>query len=271
MMKFPHTPLWLITLACLSFLSTGCTTQRVVDSTKQFPPGTGFSKHTFVMDGQAQNVWVFVPIDYDFRTRQPAVLFLHGLFEAGHDGNQCLGGGLAPVIAEHPDNWKFITIFPQSDGNWRGEQHDRLAMAALDWAQQEYRIDQDRVILAGLSYGGLGTWEIGARHHDRFAALVPVSGHRAIDHVKDLLYLPIWAFSFTKDPWVDPKSAEDMCQQIDAQGGMAKLTRLQGEGHDGWKQAIDHSGLVQWMLKQHRTETHATAISMAAGMKTYAN
>jgi predicted peptidase len=103
-----------------------------------------------------------------------------------------------------------------------------------------------------LSYGGLGTWEIGARHPNRFAALVPVSGHRATDLVQRLMVLPVWAFDFKGDPFVPSAGSEEMCEQIRAQGGVARLTEFAGIGHDCWPQAVGNSELVDWMLKQRR-------------------
>src|SRR6185503_2437513 len=114
------------------------------------------------------------------------------------------------------------TIFPQSTGTWCGDDRDRLAIAALDFAQREYSIDPDRVILAGLSYGALGTWQIGAKHTDRFAALVPVSGHRATELVERLVLLPVWAFDTRGDPIVSSKSSEEMCQELQKRGGIAR-------------------------------------------------
>src|SRR5262249_53964049 len=155
--------------------------------------GRGFIEQNVTVDGQSHTVWVFVPKDYRPGVKYPAILFLHGLFEAGNGGNKCVSAGLGPVIANQPEKWPFITIFPQSTGTWRGEERDHLAMAALDMAQAKYSIDSDRVVLAGLSYGGLGTWEVGARHRERFAALVPVSGHKATEDIDRLILLPVWA------------------------------------------------------------------------------
>ena len=249
---FPHCALFISGMLILGALGTGCTGTYVANSTKEFPHRTGFFQTEVTVDSEPHAVWVFIPKNYQPNRRYPAILFLHGLFEAGHGGDKVLSAGLGPVIAEDPNDWPFITIFPQSEGNWRGEDKDRLAMAALDFAEQHWAIDQDRVILAGLSYGGLGTWEIGARHPERFAALVPVSGHSAIDVVEQVVTLPVWAFCSKDDPWVKSENSELMCQEIDLHGGRAKLTEFPGSGHDAWAMAIDKSDLVQWMLIQKR-------------------
>src|SRR4029077_6304042 len=118
--------------------------------------------------------------------------------------------------------------------------------------QQNFSIDPDRVILAGLSYGALGTWQIGANHPDRFAALVPVSGHRATELVERLVLLPVWAFDMRGDPVVSSQNSEEMCREIDQHPGVARLTEFLGVGHDCWALAVHQSNLVDWMLEQRR-------------------
>ncbi|HVT89589.1 MAG TPA: prolyl oligopeptidase family serine peptidase [Tepidisphaeraceae bacterium] len=250
----------------LTFACGGCRGDGggVARSTGNFPVGAGFSRHQILVEGKPQTLWVFVPKHYEPKHKYPTILFLHGLFEAGDgNGNKCLAGGLAPVIAKQAEDWPFITIFPQSDGNWKGEEHDQIAMAALDFTAAHWSIDQDRVILAGLSYGGLGTWEIGANHPDRFAALVPISGLSAPDHVERLANLPIWAFAYSGDPWVSSRDSESMCQSIHDRGGNARLTEFIGIGHDCSEQAINDSQLVDWMLHQRRGVMPARPVNPA--------
>lgn len=237
-------------LVCIWLLLCGCHGNRVSTSTAKFPAGTGFIRHDVLVDGTPRQVWVFVPKNYHADARFPAIVFLHGLFEAGKDGEHSLSAGLGPVIAKSPDTWPFITIFPQSSGTWRGEDRERFVMAALDSVEAKWSIDHDRVTLAGLSYGALGVWEIGAKHPDRFAALVPVAGPRATEVVQRIILLPVWAFNFRGD-WVVPSaSADEMCQQITAHGGTARQTKFDGIGHDCWARAVAESDIVDWMLRQ---------------------
>jgi predicted peptidase len=237
----------------------GCQGSMVASSTNDFPLNTGFTQREITVDGQSHIVWVFVPKNYRPDYKYPAVLFLHGLFESGDgsDKDKVLGAGLGPVIADDPDNWPFITIFPQSSGTWQGDDRERLAMASLDYAQTQWSIDPDRVVLAGLSYGALGVWEIGAKHPDRFAALVPVSGHKATEWVDRLCYAPVWAFSAKDDGWVASSGSEEMCRDINQRGGWARLTEFYGNDHDCWQLAVHESNLVNWMLLQHRRAPYA--------------
>jgi predicted peptidase len=240
-----------VVIIAIFLANLGCKGQQVARSTQAFPAETGFVRREFFFEGKPQTLWVFLPKNYQPGIKFPTIVFLHGLFEAG-DGTAALSGGLGPVIAEHPENWPFITIFPQSNGTWRGESRERLVIAALDFAQTQFSIDPDRVVLAGLSYGALGTWQIGAKHPERFAALVPVSGHSATDLVQRLVLLPVWAFDMRGDPIVKSQNSEDMVTEIKKRGGIARLTEFLGVGHDCWEQAVHESDLVDWMLKQRR-------------------
>ena len=75
---------------------TVCAAVPVTDPTK-FPAGTGFVRHEFQFEGKPRTLWVFLPRNYSPDRKFPAIVFLHGLFEAG-DGEACLTGGLGPVI-----------------------------------------------------------------------------------------------------------------------------------------------------------------------------
>jgi predicted peptidase len=250
----------LVVILVLSLAAGGCGGAHVAASTQHFPEKTGFVQRSIIVDGVATNVWVFVPPDYSRYRLYPAILFLHGLFEGGNGGTEnVLSAGLGPIIARAPDRWPFITIMPQSNGTWRGPERDRLAMAALDDAEKHYSIDRTHVILAGLSYGGLGVWEIGARHPDRFAALVPVSGQSDEEAVEKLASVPVWAFASESDPIVGSNNSADMCRQIQARGGRARLTVFKGTTHDCWADAVDQTELVRWMLVQTRNPLRATA------------
>jgi predicted peptidase len=251
----------------LLIVAAGCggNGSSVAHSTKHFPQQTGFVHRDVKVDGEVKSVWVFVPPNYDPNRVYPAILFLHGLFEGGDGGTNVLSAGLGPIIARNPEGWPFLTIFPQSNGNWKGPEREHLAMAALDDAEKTYSIDPDRVILAGLSYGGLGVWEIGARHKDRFAALVPVSGQRSTELADALSTVPIWAFASHGDPWVSPDNSKQMCDVIQEHGGKARLTEFDGDAHDCWSQAVDESELLQWMLVQRRNPLQTSASSARGG------
>src|SRR6266704_1344618 len=147
-------------IAFALFHIMGCVSGASVHRTTQdFPQGTGFATRTVTVDNKERKFAVFIPRDYSAKKKYPTIVFLHGFFESGRDAKRCLSAGLGPVIAKDPEHWPFISVFPQTMGSWRGASYERLAMACLDDVEANYSVDRNRVILAGLSYGGRGTWE----------------------------------------------------------------------------------------------------------------
>jgi predicted peptidase len=231
---------------------TGCSARPILRSTSHYPGGIGFVKTRFDSAGAQHQMWVFVPKAHQTGKPLPAIVFLHGLFEAGSDCDRAVKAGLGPVIARSPDDWGFITLFPQSNGTWKGPEREALVLDALHHAKSRWSIDSDRVILAGLSYGALGACEIGARHPDKFAAVVGVSGHRPSEPVERLAMIPIWMFAFTGDPVVRARHSRDLIAELQARGSRAQITTFDGVGHDGWVQAVQSTALVDWMKQQRR-------------------
>ncbi len=163
--------------------------------------------------------YVYLPANYDenTETQYPLLIFLHGAGEQGTNmhPNVIKNGPLKPLYDNGSINMakvdqldervrNSIVIAPRSPAWWpsRRAYMNTLLVHNLD----EYRIDQDRIYLTGLSAGGSGTWMIGVDYPDYFAALLPVCGsdndHTADDHAPRLYEknIPVWAFHGEKDP-----------------------------------------------------------------------
>ena len=80
-------------------------------------------------------------------------------------------------------------------------------LRAMDDVQRAYNVDKDRVYLTGLSMGGGGTWHLGLRYPDRFAAIVPVCA------VGDLSLFP-----FTQGASADDRALMDLTGPTVARG-----------------------------------------------------
>ena len=141
------------------------------------PQATGIVPKTLDFDGRTHRYAVFVPTNYAPERAWPAMLYMHGMGERGLDGDIHTHHGLGKAIREHADRFTCIVVMPQCppDSLWEARTLD-FALATLDAAEAEYRLDPDRVVLTGLSMGGYGTWTLGASHANRFAAFVPICG-----------------------------------------------------------------------------------------------
>ncbi len=129
---------------------------------------------------------VYVPPDYDPSRRYPLLVALHGGSSNGNLFAALMLGARVPWT-DYRDHWDrphepgqnppWIVVAPDGFGNsmWRflGE---RDVLDVLDDVTRRYAVDPDRVVLSGLSNGGLGSYNVGARHAWRFSAVAPMAG-----------------------------------------------------------------------------------------------
>ena len=223
------------------------------------PRGTGFMSRTLKSGGESRRYAVFVPHQYTPTRKWPAIVFLHGVLQAGSDGEKQLSIGLPRAIADNPSKFNFIAVFPQSPGDWRGESACRIAVDALAETAREFSVDPDRVTITGLSNGGHGSYEVPARHPGVFAASAPMCGHSDYDNVPRLTGLPIWVFHNSMDPLVSVDASREMVRRIKEAGGRIFYTEYQEFGHDCWTKAYSTRELYDWMEQQRRRPAGAAA------------
>ena len=131
------------------------------------PPWTMFA-------GRYQPYGVWVPE----RLREPAplVVFLHGT------GSNHLSNASRSLFGPGRFEMPAIVVEPLGRGGSCGyfgpAEQDVLDVMA-DVARR-FEIDQDRVVLTGISQGGFGTFRLGELYPDRFSALIPLVGQSAL-------------------------------------------------------------------------------------------
>ncbi len=210
---------------------------------------TGFIDKSIHLDGRSYPYVVYVPPDYSSRKAWPVFLFLHGKGERGSDGIAQTRVGIGTAIREHPERFPCIVVMPQCDTEhmWEGPM-ETLALAALDRTLVEYATDASHVVLTGLSMGGRGAWTIGARHAERFCAIVPICGWAEPETAGALTRVPIWAWHGEADPVVPVESTRKMVEGLRALGGDVRYTELPGVTHNSWDAAYGNEDLIAWML-----------------------
>ncbi len=137
------------------------------------------------LDDTLQPYALYVPRSYTPSRLYPLLVSLHGA-TSNHRINirRVFGFGNRPGESDYEATRNevelpqvdFIVASPYGRGETAGyhgisEQDVLRVMADV---QKAYSIDPDRVYLTGLSMGGGGTWHIGLRYPDKFAAIVPV-------------------------------------------------------------------------------------------------
>lgn len=213
-------------------------------------------QYHFQLPGLNRELGCVIDLPEDYPTSgktYPLVLFLHGAGERG-DGHAMLENVRAngfPRYAMEGEEYPFVLVSPQcpEENHWAGR-IDSLNLL-LDHLLTTLRVDPSRVILTGLSMGGMATWFWGTNDPGRFAALVPVCGLGAEWLTYTLVNKPIWAFHGTADGLISCNESIRLCNAVNAQGGHALLTLYTGVGHDSWVRAYREPELIEWIMEQH--------------------
>lgn len=208
--------------------------------------------------------------DKDGQNRYPLVVFLHGMGERGDDNKRQLINGVERfVLAPARKKYPCFLLVPQcpSDDTWSPLQDTKsnpefeaepnrplgLVVDLIESLSREFRIDPDRLYLTGISMGGYGTWDMIARHPDRFAAAMPVCGGGDPSQAEKLARLPIWAFHGARDSVVPPERTRAMIAAIRKAGGRPIHTEFDGAGHDSWTPTYRNQAVLDWLFAQRRT------------------
>lgn len=190
----------------------------------------------------------------------PLMLFLHGAGERGTNVDKVAVHG-PPKIVKAKKDFPFVLVSPQCplDHVWRDDE----LLALLDNIIAKYNIDTNRIYLTGLSMGGFGSWSLGTKYPERFAAIAPICGGGEQIAVMlsgrqkkaALNSLGVWAFHGAKDPVVLLEESQRMTNALMRAGCKdVKLTVYPEASHDSWTQAYNEPEIWNWFLAHSRAK-----------------
>ncbi len=203
---------------------------------------------------------LYLPKGYDASGKKewPLILFLHGAGERGSDLAKVAVHGPPKLVKKRAD-FPFILVSPQcpADQVWS----DESLLGLLDSVMAEHKVDGKRVYLTGLSMGGYGTWSLGVKYPERFAAIAPVCGGgetinvllAASGKAAALKSLGVWAFHGAKDSVVNLAESERMVSALKKAGVKdVELTVYPDADHDSWTRTYANEKLYDWFLQHAR-------------------
>lgn len=198
------------------------------------------------------NYLLYLPENYDSGNSDwPMVIFLHGSGGPISNIDDIRTTG-PPYYFEHGMDSDFVLLCPQlyGDVHWDVDRLHKLTLEIL----ANYRIDESRIYITGLSRGGAGTWEYAVSYPEMFAAVVPISA-RDIPGVERLVDTNTWIFHGGADTGVPFQGAQWMYNRLSTIGANVQLTMYPGMGHIAWQPAYATDSLWTWMLAQQSNFT----------------
>ncbi len=209
--------------------------------------------------GEIMPYRIYVPTTWAPGKRMPMILALHGSqldennFITRADGRLCklaeqygyvvaaplgyringgYGRGLIGALPGSPR--EPVSALPgaqPSERNRIGDLSEKDAMNVLEIVAAEYNVDRARVYITGNSMGGGGTWQLGAKFADKFAAMAPCAFGIGTEYPYDKLKgMPVLAVVGDLDQtFLQPM--RDSIASLKAHGIDARLIEVKGGTH----------------------------------------
>ena len=201
---------------------------------------------------------ITTPKDYSNSSNSvPLFIFLHGRSLRGNNLNSVMNK--YGVVYEQKNGMQIpgVVLAPQchEDSSWSYSKIDFL----IEWTKQNYRIDNARIYILGMSMGGSGTWICGSRLNHKITAMAPMCGGSYIDlewtNPCALKKMPIWAFHGVKDEDVKVDETYNSVAAIKQCGGgdSLKVTYYQNAGHN-LAFVFRDPKLYEWLLSHTKTD-----------------
>jgi pimeloyl-ACP methyl ester carboxylesterase len=214
---------------------------------------------TFSSDRQSLSIFksltslrylIYVPDNYakDSISKWPVLLFLHGSGERGNDLLKVNENG-PPKLIKEGRKLPFIVISPQLGYTqfWEPD----LLVDLIKKVSNEYRVDDERIYMTGLSMGGFGTWYTAMKYPQMFAAIAPVCGGGNPKNLWKIRHLPVWIFHGAKDHTVSLSRSVEMATGLLLYKN-AIFTIYPDADHNSWTETYNNEALYKWFLEHKR-------------------
>ena len=217
--------------------------------------------------GTRRNFAFVVPDDYDPERRTPVRFMLHG----GVSTTDRRAGERGPI--DNLRRLSEITVLPSAwrdDPWWSPGQLENLSSILLH-LKGLYNIDENRVVLAGVSDGAAGTWYAAMLDPTPWAAFLPIIGSfRVLGSVasESSLFLlnlrnkPFLTINTLADPLYPSSLVEGDHDWLQASGIELRHRSVEGFGHNtGWWGA--ERALMDEFVAEHPRQPHPEEIYWA--------
>ncbi len=216
-----------------------------------------------VREPTSYNYLVFMPRDRseERNGKLPLILFLHGIDAlsgtvGGPSDLSLIKKEGLPKLLDGNNTFPAIVVSPQcpAETEWYYENVDnnRLINRLLDTVIQRYPVDTNRIIITGLSMGGIGSVYFATHNPTRYAAIVPVAfrGDSTWNYcaIKD----SVWAFHGALDGTIPLAKAEAVISALTACGMNPRFTVYPDLWHDCWTVTYARQDLYDWMFLQQK-------------------
>ena len=234
------------------FAEAEATAAAVRAGKNPFAARTGDFKRHYLLESASEIMpyRLYVPTGYKPGAQGaalPLIVALHGLggtedsFFTGYDG-------VMPKLAEQHGYIVAAPLGYRVDGSYGWglgnapadpttrrvqERSEEDVMQVLQLVRQQYRIDENRIYLAGHSMGGIGTWKIAPKFPEIWAALAPFAGSGTPSTLERIRHIPQFVVHGDDDRTVNVQGSRSMVARAKDIGIDVTYIEVPGGSHSG--------------------------------------
>lgn len=214
---------------------------------KGFSPGDQTITFESTWDGSEQLYRIYLPKVVSSATPVPLLVVLHGKTV---DHNAWFD---YTPIKEFADKYGYVVVAPYGRGDYFYQgPAERDVLDIMDIVLERDNIDPDRVYLMGHSMGGWGTWWIGLRHPERFAAICPMAGFCPLELLPNAFHLAPYIVHDASDPIVSVEHSRAAARRLERLGQPYVYREEHGYGHSSKMIGDNLDRLFLWMNAHRR-------------------
>ena len=200
------------------------------------------------------NFWVSTPDTYDStKNDMPVILFLHGASLCGSDLYRVRRYGCLDAISMGRDI-NALLVAPQNPG---GPWSPQKIMNVLDWVQQHYVFDSNRIYVIGMSLGGYGTFDLCATYPEKFAAAMALCGGSSRKDFCGLNKLPLWVIHGTADRAVSISQSQRIVDAMNQCGptDLLRFDKFSGINHSQLAKMFYLPETYEWLMSHSLSDS----------------
>ena len=182
----------------------------------------------------------------------PLIIYLHGIGVVGASENNEYNPMYVQALEAYDEKFPFLILAPSSMYNktWISGQMPQRVKALIDYIVAEYKVDPEKIIIAGHSMGASGVFRQIELYGDFYSAAIPVSvPDVSIIQQEKCLDVPIWGFAGSEEaPW--NYQMQEMLKSIQELGGNTKYIEMDGVNHAEAQYCAFLWDVMEWAIAQ---------------------
>jgi len=183
----------------------------------------------------------------------PLMFFLHGYGDRG-DNLFLLPKASPFMMIREKGPLPFIIVAPLLNTNYTLFPNEYMD-GALSEVLADYRVDQKRIYLTGMSMGGEAAYRFAVHQPDTFAAVAPLCAY--IDNSNPLSMegikgLPVWAIHGSDDQIIPLVWGQQAADALKKAGADVRFSVLEGYDHDVWTDTYSDAQFYDWFMQYQK-------------------